>query len=209
MSIESTIPQIALLRERVEYRFGKRLQVHADFLALVADIEASQRQHISESTLERVWGYSTRGYGRVSLRTLDVLSKYAGATDWRDFCAELKRAGVIESEVFDCDSVRTSDLHAGDRLRIGWQPDRVCTVRYLGGNRFVAEECENSKMCAGATFSCLHFQLERELVMDDFVNGDETGQPAEKPADAADCTATRPQCYVAGSRHGLTMLEIL
>ena len=215
MSIESNIPQIATLRERVELCFGKRLQVHADFLALVADIEAAQRQHISESTLERVWGYSTRGYGRVSLRTLDVLAKYAGAESWSDFCAELKHTGIVESEMFDCDSVRSSDLHVGDRLRIGWQPDRLCRVRYLGDNRFIAEECKNSKMRAGATFSCLQFQLGRELVMDDFVNGDDTGQPAASPAspaspaNTASGTAVLPQRYAVGRRHGLTLLEIL
>ena len=218
MSIENDIPQIAVLRERVESCFGKRLQVHADFLALVADIEAAQRQHISESTLERVWGYSTRGYGRVSLRTLDVLAKYAGSADWRDFCAELRQTGVVESEMFLCGSVRSSDLHVGDRLRIGWQPDRVCTVRYLGDNRFVAEACENSKMRAGATFSCLQFQLGRELVMDDFVNGDVAEQriiepptttPVAQSTDIACNTVVRPQRYAVGSRHGLTLLEIL
>ena len=203
MSIESNIPQIAALRERVESCFGKRLQVHADFLALVADIEAEQRQHISESTLERVWGYSTRGYGRVSLRTLDVLAKYAGAESWTDFCAELKQRSIVESELFGSGSVRSSDLHIGDRLRIGWQPDRVCTVRYLGDNRFIAEKCENSKMREGATFSCLQFQLGRELVMDDFVNGDTAHIEVSKNGPSSHCR------YAAGSIHGLTMLEIL
>ena len=36
MGIRRDIPQIKVLRERVERRFGKRLSVHADFLALVA-----------------------------------------------------------------------------------------------------------------------------------------------------------------------------
>ena len=203
MSIESNIPQIAALRERVESCFGKCLQVHADFLALVADIEAAQRQHISESTLERVWGYSTRGYGRVSLRTLDVLAKYAGSESWTDFCAELKRAGVVESETFFGNAIRSSDMHVGARLRIGWQPDRVCTICYLGDNRFVAEECRNSKMIAGATFTCLQFRLGRELVMDDFVNGDTVSMPARREDTASRCR------YVVGSRHGLTILEVL
>lgn len=182
MSIKSDIPQISFLRERVERRFGRRLQVHADFLALVAEIESVQRQHISETTLERVWGYSTRGYGRVSLRTLDVLARYAGCESWTDMCEGLRSSGGVESETFSCASVRSCDLHAGDRLRIGWQPDRVCVVRYLGDNRFVAEECENAKMRVGATFSCLQFQLGRELVLDDFVNGDTASLPAGLPA---------------------------
>lgn len=195
MSIESTIPQIAALRECVERRFGRPLHVHADFLALVADIESLHRQHISESTLERVWGYSTRGYDRISLRTLDLLAQYAEAGSWDGFCAELRRHGNTESEMFDDESVRTSDLRVGDRVRIGWQPDRVCTVRYLGGKRFIAEECVNAKMRCGATFSCLCFQRGRELHLDDFINGGEEG--------------SQPRCYVVGNRHGLTLLEHL
>ena len=76
MGIENNIPQIAALRQRVEQRFGNPLDVHSDFLQLVAEIEKELREHISESTLERVWGYSTRGYNSVSLRTLNVLAKY-------------------------------------------------------------------------------------------------------------------------------------
>lgn len=214
MSIVSDIPQITALRQRVEKTFGRRPQVHSDFLELVAGIETALRQHVSESTLERVWGYSTRGYKRVSLRTLDVLAKYAGAESWDEFCAGLKRESVVESEMFSCKAVRTADLQVGDRLRIGWRPDRICTVRYVGGNRFVAEECENSKMRAGATFSCSIFQLGRELVMDDFVNGDTALTAAERiftnPMPAESGNGELPhRRYAVGSRHGLTTLELL
>jgi hypothetical protein len=73
MGIKRNIPQIYALRQSVELRFGKKLAVHADFQSLVAEIEMEQRLHISETTIERVWGYSTRGYETVSLHTLDVL----------------------------------------------------------------------------------------------------------------------------------------
>ena len=76
MNFESNIPQIAVLRKRVEERFGKPLTIHNDFVMLVEDIEKCLREHISETTLERVWNYSTRGNNSVSLRTLDVLAKY-------------------------------------------------------------------------------------------------------------------------------------
>ena len=39
MSINSNIPQIAVLRQSVEKRFGKRLIVHTDFITLVSAIE--------------------------------------------------------------------------------------------------------------------------------------------------------------------------
>ena len=195
MSIRRDIPQILALRERVEERFGKRLAVHADFLALVAVIEMEQRQHISESTLERVWGYSTRGYDTVSLHTLDILSHYAAECCWEDFCRLLSEESGCESELFNAEKISSADLSVGDRLLIGWLPDRLCEVRYLGDNRFVAEHCENAKMQAGDTFSCLQFSLGKELILSDF-----------RQANTPDATS---RTYTVGSRNGVTTLRIL
>lgn len=195
MSIQRDIPQIIALRERVEGRFGKRLAVHADFLALVAVIEMEQRQHISESTLERVWGYSTRGYDTISQRTLDVLSQYAAGCYWKDFCEQIHAESECESELFDAEHIASSELSVGARLQIGWLPNRLCVVRYLGNNRFVAEHCENSKMQKGDTFSCLQFALGKELVLTDFCQDG----IAEKT----------PRTYMVGNRNGLTTLRLL
>ena len=195
MSIRRDIPQILALRERVEERFGKRLAVHADFLALVAVIEMEQRQHISESTLERVWGYSTRGYDTVSLHTLDILSHYAAECCWEDFCRLLSVESGCESELFNAENISSADLSVGDRLMIGWLPDRLCEVRYLGDNRFVAEHCENAKMQAGDTFSCLQFSLGKELMLSDF-----------RQANTPDATS---RTYTVGSRNGVTTLRVL
>ena len=191
MAIKSNTPQIAALRHRVEERFGKPLMVHADFLALVAVIEMEQRQHISETTLERVWGYSTRGYETVSLRTLDVLSMYGAGCLWVKFCKQLE--SECESELFNIERVIAADLAISDRLRIGWLPDRVCEIRYLGNNRFVAERCENSKMHEGDTFSCLQFSLGDEALLCDF------RQSNTFPS----------QTYIIGKQHGLTILALL
>jgi hypothetical protein len=191
MAVKSNIPEIAALRNCVEGRFGKPLAVHADFLSLVAVIEMEQRQHISESTLERVWGYSTRGYDSVSLRTLDVLSQYGAGCLWSKFCERL--AAECESALFNVESVISADLKVDDRLRIGWLPDRVCEVRYLGDNRFVAESCQNSKMHEGDTFSCLQFSVGREAVLSDFCKA----------------KSTFSQTYIIGRLHGLTMLTLI
>lgn len=188
MAIKSNIPQIFALRNSVEKRFGKPLTVHADFLDLVSAIEQDQRQHISESTLERVWGYSTRGYDTVSLHTLDLLSMYGAGCSWRLFCSEL--SADCESSLFDIGVITTSELAVGDCLRIGWLPDRVCEVRYLGDNRFVAEHCENSKMQRGDRFSCLHLSLGRECVFSDFSRPNSSLSPT----------------YVIGQKHGITSL---
>lgn len=129
MSIQRHIPQISALRKRVEKRYGKKLAVHADFLDLSAEIEMMLRLHISESTLERVWGYSTRGYDTVSLHTLDVLSQYAEGCCWEDFCQQIRMESGCESELFNVEHISTSELTVGDCIQIGWLPDRLCEVR--------------------------------------------------------------------------------
>ena len=191
MAIKSNTPQISTLRQRVEERFGKPLVVHADFLALVAVIEMEQRQHISESTLERVWGYSTRGYNTVSLRTLDVLSMYGAGCLWAKFCEEVETE--CESVLFNVESIIAAKLSVGNRLRIGWLPNRLCDIRYLGNNRFIAEHCENSKMRKGDTFSCLQFTLGKEAVLSDF----------------RQAGSTLEQSYAIGQKNGLTVLAII
>ena len=167
MGIKRNIPQIYALRQSVESRFGKKLAVHADFQTLVAEIEMEQRLHISETTIERVWGYSTRGYETVSLHTLDVLSQYASGCYWDEFCKFLHKDGNCESAFFNVEHIATNELSVGERLRIGWLPDRICEIRYLGENRFVAEHCENSKLQTGDTFTCLQFAFGLPLTMND------------------------------------------
>lgn len=195
MTNQSIDPRIVSLRLAVQETFGRQPIVHNDFVALVDEIERKTRQHISESTLERLWNYSTRKHSGVSLHTLNLLALYAGKNDWKIFCQSLRESDGQESELFDADVIDSAELLPDDRLQIGWLPDRICTVRYLGDNRFIAEECINSTMQPGDTFSCLQFQLHRPLTMDAF-----------RQKDADDDTNRR---YTVGSRNGLTTLKKL
>lgn len=192
MNIKTEIPQIALLRERIEKSIDFPLNTHGDFLRLSAGIEFTLREHMSESTLERLWGYSTRRYDTVSVRTLNVLCRFIGIHSWEQFCESLSSEGH-ESELFTGSTINAADLAVGTRIRIGWLPGRMCTVRYLGDNRFVAEETQNSTMQSGDTFSCLQFQKGRELHLDDFRKAD----PSERFR------------YVVGINSGLTTLEVI
>ena len=194
MNFGSNIPQIVALRKCVELRFAKPLAVHGDFIMLVDDIQKCLREHISETTLERVWNYSTRGNSSVSLRTLDVLAKYSKDCSWFDFCKLLSDEMGEESELFSVELISSDSLSVGQRLRIGWLPNRLCVIRYLGDNRFVAEHCENSKMKEGATFSCLLFSLGKEVILTDFKQN-------ESDADG--------NSYAIGLRNGLTTLEVI
>lgn len=192
MNIKSDIPQILLLRKHLEKSIDFPLNTHGDFLRLSAGIEFTLREHISESTLERMWGYSTRGYETVSLRTLNVLCRFTGFRSWEHFCEAIS-SGAAESELFKGKTIDSSDLAVGTLIRIGWAPDRICIVRYLGNNRFIAEETENSTMQKGDTFSCLQFQKGKELHLDDFRK---SGSPEKFR-------------YVVGINNGLTALEII
>lgn len=195
MSIHANIPQIAALRREVEGKFGYPLHTHADFVLLTESIEDALHEHISPTTLERVWGYSTRHYDTVSRRTLDVLARYIGADGWDDYVGRLRSTAGRESEEFTNDILNVSSLAVGTRLLIGWQPDRLCEIRYLGDYRFVVERVENSALRVGDSFSCLQFQLGKELYMDCFQRA---GDPSEENAR-----------YAVGQSHGLTTLRNL
>ena len=169
------------------------LETHNGFIALVSDIEAKVREHVSESTLERMWGYSTREADAVSLRTLNVLSRYVGASSWKGFCADLKNSSQVESEEFSGDSIVSAALVAGQRLQLGWRPDRLITVEYLGMNRFVVIESINSSLQPGDSFECIQIQAGRPLYLDRFRRAHADGEAR----------------YVAGERSGLTLVKFL
>lgn len=194
MSIQANIPEIAALRREVESRFGDSLHTHADFVSLTEAIETALHEHLSPTTLERVWGYSTRHYDTVSRRTLDVLARYAEREGWDSYCDYLRMEAGTESDFFTEGILDVSSLTVGTRLRLGWQPDRVCEVRYLGDYRFIVESVTNGSLRAGDTFSCLQFQLGKPLYMDCFEReGESTGQN---------------QRYAVGRENGLTMLLV-
>lgn len=195
MSIDSSSPQIGCLRLEVEKKFGRKVKVHQDFVELADSIQKAIKQHISETTLERVWQYSCRTAYRISLHTLNLLCLYIDRKDWQDFCRMLSELGIIDSEMFDSEFISSSELKGGDRLMIGWLPDRICIIEYKGDNRYEAIECSNSTLRPGDTFSCLEFGQNIPAIMDNFIS--------------ANAPESTPKRYVAGKTHGLTILKKL
>ena len=195
MGIDSFSPQIAMLRKKTEATWGKVPIVHNDFLELAESIKSSLRKHISETTLERVWGYSIRGYKTVSIHTLNLLSEYTGAGSWENFCSSLREEGISDSDMFEDNYICSDELNIGDRIQLRWLPDRECIVEYLGNNKFIAVESENSTIKPGDTFSCIEFRLNRPAVMDRFI--------------ASNQDSSNPKRYVAGLKHGISYLKKL
>ena len=187
MSILIDSPQIKALRKEVEMRVGM-INTHDKLAKLETLIEEKCKEHVSITTLQRLWGYSTRNASNVSVRILDIVSRFVDAGSWEHFCAKI--GNNKESEIFqNSNSIDCSRLAIGTRIRLAWLPDRMCDVEYLGDNRFVAVKSENATIKAGDTFRCLLIEKGRELYMDNFTRN---GEPESNAR------------YVVGKTNGLT-----
>lgn len=195
MSIKKNIPQVKALKNKVEELYGESLTTHWQFIDLVSQIEKKTKVHISETTLERVWNYSTRHYDNVSAHTLDVLSRYATGDSWKEFCKKLEGTDR-ESGFFTDRSISASDLNPGDQILIGWMPNRLCELTYLGNNLFEVLRSENTSVSKGDTFNCYIMQLGRPMYLDNYHRSNDT---------EVTLSGTR---YAIGQNNGLTTLEI-
>lgn len=194
MNIRSDAPQVVALRNEVE-KIAGTVSSHSVFEKLSGLIEIKCHEYVSVTTLERLWGYSTRGSNNMSVRILDILARFTGSKDFKNFCEEVLKERCLESEMFVAkDAIICSELAVGTCIRLAWLPDRVCEVEYIGNNRFFAIRTENSSIRPGDSFSCIQIQKGRELYMDCFAR---KGEPVGSDR------------YVVGQLSGLTIVEIL
>lgn len=173
MAIRTDLIEIVALKNAVEKRFGKSLETRSDFAMLAADIELETHDHLADNTLRRLWGRIS-GYDTVFTRTLDVLSRYVGCEHFKDFCRWIKVSDSRESQIVSCGlTIKADDLVPGERIHIGWLPDRDCIVEYVGGRMFKAIECKNSTLQEGDTFECSIMIKNYPLFVDNLVHGGE------------------------------------
>jgi hypothetical protein len=192
MPVQTNIPQVAVLRVAVEKCFGHKVESRSDITLLGSDIEHVTNEHLAENTLRRLWG-RIKGYGTTHIRTLDVLCRYIGFAHWDAFCCHLKQTAQPESNIVrNHFGVKVEDLVPGDRIRIGWLPDRVCIVEFQGGRTFKAIDCQNSTLQNGDSFECRIMLKNSPLFVDSLVHGGEL------------C-----QSYLVGLDGGLTILDKL
>lgn len=192
MAVRTNSPQIKALKIAAEERFGAPVESRSDFSRLAADIEAIVGEHLSENTLRRLWG-RIPGYETTFTRTLDVICRYVGYSHWSHFLSAMACRDGRESDiVVGTQAIKTEELMPGDRIRIGWLPDRMCEVEYIGGRAFRAISAENSTLQAGDTFECSLFLKGYPLFVDNLLHGGE-----------------HCQRYSIGLNHGLTTLERL
>lgn len=153
---DKQIPEMNYLMSLVEKKFRKGVRTSTDFYSLAQEIESETHDHVSASTLKRMWGYVNMT-PTPRQTTLDVLAKYIGMKDYRAFCEEMKNSEAFHSRFFTADFINSCDLKPNTRVEIGWAPNRDVTLKYLGDSQFEVESSSNSKLLPGDRFEAANF----------------------------------------------------
>lgn len=139
--------ELTFLKQAVERKAGYRLASTADFVRLSEEMD----DRVSPSTLKRIWGYvGIQVEPRRS--TLDALARYAGFRDYRAFLEDLQTSKMASSAYFNASRLDASSLQEGDSISIGWRPDRIVSLQYLGDRRFRVVASEHAKLQVGDEF---------------------------------------------------------
>ena len=140
------------LLNAIEAEVGGKMQTPKDFEQLAEKVEKRTKEHLSESTLMRLWGYRPGVTTRQS--TLDILSRFLGYADYVTFCQWCAENKELQSDEVLARHLYTEELKVGAQLVLTWYPDRRCVVRLLGDGVFTIVEAVNTKLSAGDTFRC-------------------------------------------------------
>ena len=182
------IPELEALMSAVEAKHGEPLRSTTGFERLAGEMLATLGESLGASTLKRLWGY-VPGATVPRLSTLNLLARYVSYADFKSFRQAISArddSGYVTKRA----CVTSDELEKDDELVLGWAPDRVVRLRYLGEDRFEVLSSEHSKLRPGDVFmqSC-------------FLKG----WPLYVPCIWRGGEATPP--FVAGKAHGLTLLE--
>lgn len=189
-AIQKNMPELAYLLDEVEQRYGRRIATTTDFESLSVVIEHQIGEMLSASTLKRLWGYvSLNPTPRVA--TLDILSRYVGYKNFKSFCEGLKESKAFVSTFFTAKYQTVAELVPGVIVTIGWAPNRLVQMSYLGEFKFEVVLSENSQLLPGD-----RFELSEIIV----------GYPLYISRILRDGEYT--PSYVAGRQCGISMMKV-
>ena len=188
--MKRNFPELAYLMEKVEEKFGRKPVTSSDFDNLSSSVDSLTGQHISTSTLKRMWGY-VKLAPVPRQTTLIILSQYVGYESYQDFCKALRSSDVFSSLFFSAETLVAEDLNEGDEVTIGWAPDRMVVIRYSGSQRFEVLDGGTSHLCKGDSFSKSEFIL---------------GEPLYIGRITRDGSVM--SAYVAGKTGGINLLKV-
>lgn len=174
------------LCEAVEREAGKAVRTPLDFEWLAEKIEARIKDHISSSTLMRMWGYRQEVVTRQT--TLDMLARYLGYADYVTFCNWAPASSdEPQSDEVIARHLHTADLLVGQRVELTWKPDRRCVIELTENGCFVVVEVEHTKLSVGDTFMCDIFIEGEPLYINSLIH-----------------EGRSPMVYVVGKKNGIS-----
>lgn len=186
-----TTPEIEELKSLVEQEYGKILATTTDFEEFSFFLEKHTGGKVSPSTLKRLYGYVSDNH-KPRMVTLDILAQYIGHKNYMEFKLWLKTSTRYNSSFFKASQLVSSDLKKGTEIAIGWSPNRILRLRYLGESTYEILASENSKLEAGDHFVTGCFIKEQPLYLPYIErNGERTAS------------------FVAGRNGGLTLISII
>lgn len=191
MNKNMNTPEIEELKLFVERKFGKVLYTTTDFEEFSLYLARITGTGVSSSTLKRLWGYVGDSH-KPRMFTLNVLANYIGYDSFTDFKSWLKSSTRYNSSFFNSSQVTSGELSRGVTVEIGWSPNRLVSLRYLGDSLYEVVSSANSKLRAGDRFVTGCFIKEQPLYLP-YVYRD----------------GIRTTLFVAGRNGGLTIINVI
>lgn len=184
-------PEIEELKNIVEQTYGKVLGTSTDFDEFSGYLMRRKGYNVSSSTLKRLWGYVNDSH-KPRRQTLDLLSQYIGHSTFQNFTQWLKTSTKYNSSFFNAHQLLSNDIKPRSSVEIGWKPNRLVRLMYLGDSNYEVISSANSKLRVGDKFITGCFIKEQPLYLP-FIDREE-GRTAP---------------FVAGRNGGLTIINVL
>ena len=165
--------ELKALRRAVEVSTGRQYQTPRDFDLLSESIHRRTGEMLSRNTLRRIWG-GMKDVAQPHRSTLSILARFVGYAGYEAFVEQLASGGGdVSAPVLGRRLTVSTSMKKGDRLRLTWQPDRVCDVEYNGSQHFRVIASENTKLKPDDTFLCAIIIEGQPLYLDQLQQGND------------------------------------
>ncbi len=126
------------------------------------------------------------------VNTLDLLANFIGHSSFDSFVNDLKTSHRYNSSFFTARQLSSTEIAEGTIIEIGWSPNRILRLRYLGESTYEVIEAHNSKLREGDRFVTGCFFKNIPLYLPFISRGNERTPP-----------------FIAGRNGGLTCINII
>jgi hypothetical protein len=188
MSLE---PEILFLLKKVNDKYGQPVRTANEYEKLSEKMLDDAGVQVSASTLKRLWG-KVGDMHDIRPSTCDCLSRYLGYKNFEEFKLAIRTDSEYCSAFFSAKTLESSELQPGQRIEIGWMPDRRVELQFLGGDSYRVTASVHSKLHVGDEFEVLSFMLGHPLYISRIKRGD-----------------AFTESYEAGRQGGLSILNLL